>query len=236
MDHIPSYEKVDKGKEKQDDASLDGLTKHPARQRSTRFRPLSDGASSSSSTNPMDTSELGQSRHEDHSLLYVQDGQLLASGSTELHEPLESRLDHRPQSELEEEQHLLLEQHDLHQRRQRLQERQDRWLLCLPLSDFFQQWQQYQSGWQRFMLSMSQNLQRRLRQPVWAVECMLAYMLNEHRLMQESGTRQHLQRRLWELVPELLGRRNLVNSIISRGGNHQRWVGYYHPYDGFPWA
>ena len=158
-------------------------------------RSLSDSAISSSRANHVGTLEWEDLRYENHSLLHAQDDQLLVSGSTELHEPLEARLDHRPQvssqdfgepspmsfrhdasvpnspmgqpqileiirfqPELEEEQHPLLEQHDLHQREQQSQERQDQWELCLPLDQFFRQWQQrFQQDWQEFMPPAESN-------------------------------------------------------------------------------
>ena len=129
--------------------------------------------------------EPGQSQHEDQSLPHVQDGQLLASESIPLRE-LPS------QSEPPVEQHQQLEQQS--------QEQQDRWGLCLPLDQFFQQWQQrLQQGWQEFMPPASQNFQRRLRQPIWAVE----YALSELRLLQESGLRPYLWQRLHGLIQEL---------------------------------
>jgi hypothetical protein len=86
---------------------------------------------SSSSTNHVDASELEQSRHEDHS---ARQDQLLASGSTALHD-LISPLDDLSQSESQ------VEQSDLHQREVRSQQDwQDRGEHCLPLGDCLQQW------------------------------------------------------------------------------------------------
>jgi hypothetical protein len=164
-----------------------------------RFQRLSsDGASSSSNTNPMDTSELGLSQHEDQSLPHVQDGQLLASELIQLHEL-------PPQSEPLVEHHPQLEQQS--------QEQQDQRWLCLPLDQFFQQWQQkLQQGWQEFMPPASPKFQRRLRQPVWAVE----YALSELRLLQESGLRSYLRQRLYGLIQEPMIEATVNRTVSSQ--------------------
>jgi hypothetical protein len=93
------------GSSNQDEASTSQTHEHLSetseqrRERHTRLlRSHADSASSSSHSHPMDASGQGQSSHQPH----VHDGLPSTSGSTELHEPSESRMDRRPQLELHE--------------------------------------------------------------------------------------------------------------------------------------